>query len=161
DTIRASHLERLHAGDIGYHFVIDRDGRLWEGRSLKYQGAHVKDNNEHNIGIMTLGNFDLQSPTSAQLTTLKHTVSTLARQYNAPPTHTYTHQEITPTRSPAPTLQPRTAAMRSTGDFACPFITDPSTSPTSQPPPPPPPLLSASPAASSAPPPLAEPLPPA
>ena len=37
-------------GDIGYHLVIDRAGELWQGSSIRWQGAHVKDHNEGNIG---------------------------------------------------------------------------------------------------------------
>ena len=64
DLVRRSHIERMDAGDIGYHFIIDRAGLLWHGRELRYQGAHVKDHNSNNLGIMVLGNFDLQQPTA-------------------------------------------------------------------------------------------------
>ena len=33
---------RRRFGDIGYHFAIDRNGRVWEARSLAYAGAHVQ-----------------------------------------------------------------------------------------------------------------------
>jgi len=53
-------------GDIGYHFAIDRAGRIWQLRSLRYQGAHVKGADPHNVGIVCLGNFNVQEPTAAQ-----------------------------------------------------------------------------------------------
>lgn len=112
ETIRASHIQRLHAGDIGYHFVIDRAGRLWEGRPLTFQGAHVKNHNENNIGVMMLGNFDKQSPTTAQLMTLERTLGHLRRQYRVPLGRIYTHQELNPTACPGQNLQPRIASMR-------------------------------------------------
>lgn len=115
ETIRASHIQRMQAGDIGYHFVIDRAGRVWEGRPLIYQGAHVKNQNENNIGIMTLGNFDRQSPTSAQVMTLQHTLSYLRHQYRIPVSKVYTHQEFNPTACPGLNLQPRIASMRNNG----------------------------------------------
>ena len=42
----------LGAGDIGYHFVIDSSGAIWEGRPMKYQGAHAGNFylNQGNIG---------------------------------------------------------------------------------------------------------------
>ncbi len=45
---------------IGYHFIIDRDGEVWEGRPLRYQGAHAHgpERNRGNIGVCLLGNFD-------------------------------------------------------------------------------------------------------
>ena len=115
ETIRASHIQRMQAGDIGYHFVIDRAGRVWEGRPLLYQGAHVKNQNENNIGIMTLGNFDRQSPTTAQLMTLQHTLSYLRHQYKIPVGRVYTHQEFNPTACPGLNLQPRIVTMRNNG----------------------------------------------
>ena len=44
ETIRKSHLRRDGGrwGDIGYHFAIDPAGRVWQGRPLMWQGAHVK-----------------------------------------------------------------------------------------------------------------------
>ncbi len=115
ETIRASHIQRLQAGDIGYHFIIDRAGRLWEGRSLIYQGAHVRAQNENNIGVMMLGNFDRQAPTNAQLATLERTLAHLRRQYRVPTSRVYTHQELNPTACPGQNLQPRIASMRTNG----------------------------------------------
>lgn len=64
--ILEAHLQKNY-GDIGYHFIIDRAGRIWEGRSLAHEGAHVSGMNEHNIGVMLLGNFDEQQPASRQV----------------------------------------------------------------------------------------------
>ena len=114
DLIRKSHIQRLGAGDIGYHFIIDRAGRVWQGRDVKYQGAHVRNNNEHNVGVMVLGNFDVQTPTDAQLTSLRDTVSKLIRQYRVSNRagNVLTHREINPTDCPGTNLQPRTLAIR-------------------------------------------------
>lgn len=118
DLIRKNHLERLRAGDIGYHFVIDRSGRLWQGRDLRYQGAHVKDHNEHNIGVMVLGNFDEQRPTDQQLVTLRDTVGRLMRYYDVPLREVYTHRELNPTTCPGGSLQAQVNYLRRSGDPA-------------------------------------------
>lgn len=117
ESDRRTHVSDRGWGDIGYHFIIDRAGRVWEGRNVAYQGAHVKDNNERNLGIMLLGNFDLQEPTTAQQESLRHTISVLSRHYRIPAARVYSHQEITPTRCPGKLLQPRFAAMRRGGYF--------------------------------------------
>ena len=44
DSIRK--IQRYHQtengwADIGYHYVIDRAGRVWQGREIKWQGAHA------------------------------------------------------------------------------------------------------------------------
>ena len=115
--VQKSHVGRNFA-DIGYHFMIDRAGRIWEGRSLVYQGAHVSQNNEHNIGVMVLGNFDLQRPTNAQLQVMRAMVSELRRHYHVPIKRIYTHQELMPTRCPGTSLQPVVSSMRKGGQFA-------------------------------------------
>ncbi|MEX0775664.1 MAG: peptidoglycan recognition family protein [Phycisphaeraceae bacterium] len=112
DSIRRSHLERLGAGDIGYHFVIDRAGRLWQGRDLRYQGAHVREHNPHNLGIMCLGNFDKQRPTDAQITVLRSTLRTLMAQHKVPLKLVYTHQELNPTECPGKVLQGSMVSLR-------------------------------------------------
>ncbi len=96
----AAHLEvirQLHRGkgwgDIGYHFAVDRAGRVWEARSLVYQGAHVKDHNPGNIGVVVLGNFELQAPTEAQLVSVRSHLSALMRAYGVPVSRVHTHQE--------------------------------------------------------------------
>ncbi len=48
--------------DVGYHFVIRRNGDVELGRPLSQTGAHVKGHNKGNIGICLVGgcNADLQ-----------------------------------------------------------------------------------------------------
>ena len=41
--------------DIGYHFVIKRDGRLERGRPVEEPGAHVAGHNARTIGICLVG----------------------------------------------------------------------------------------------------------
>jgi hypothetical protein len=104
DQVRRSHLDRGWA-DIGYHYIIDPRGEVWEGRPINLQGAHVQDNNEHNLGILVLGNFDQQTPTSAQLSALDAFVANQMRSYRVPLGRVYTHQEIRPTACPGRNLQ--------------------------------------------------------
>ena len=46
--------------DIGYHFMIDKEGLIFEGRKLYYKGAHVKDNNTKIVGICLLADLHHQ-----------------------------------------------------------------------------------------------------
>ena len=101
DLIRRSHREKGW-GDIGYHFAIDREGRIWQGRQLNWQGAHVKDHNEGNVGIVTLGNFDRQSPAPAQLASLNKCVTWLMKRYRVPLSKVRTHQEWPGARTACP-----------------------------------------------------------
>lgn len=48
--------------DVGYHFVVRRNGDVQLGRPLSHTGAHVKGHNKGNIGICMVGgcNAELQ-----------------------------------------------------------------------------------------------------
>jgi hypothetical protein len=120
-SIRNGHINRRPEpfADIGYHYIIDPAGRVWAGRDLRYQGAHVERNNEHNLGIMVMGNFEEQQPTRAQLETLEAFVVDQMHQYNVPVTRVYTHREIGKSVCPGRNLQRFMAAQRSpAGTFA-------------------------------------------
>lgn len=41
--------------DIGYHYVIRRDGTVEEGRKESTIGAHVQGHNRHSVGICMVG----------------------------------------------------------------------------------------------------------
>lgn len=80
-------------GDIGYHFVIDRSGAVWEARSLRYQGAHVKDRNEGNVGVLVMGNFEVQTPTRAQMSSLQTHLYAVCAYFTVPWTRVFSHRE--------------------------------------------------------------------
>jgi N-acetyl-anhydromuramyl-L-alanine amidase AmpD len=58
--IREWHEARGFA-DIGYHYVIRRDGTVEEGRSVELQGAHVAHHNHYTIGICLNGGRPYES----------------------------------------------------------------------------------------------------
>ncbi|XVJ58760.1 MAG: N-acetylmuramoyl-L-alanine amidase [Tepidisphaera sp.] len=106
-SIRNDHVNRRPEpfADIGYHYVIDPQGRVWEGRSTKWQGAHVADRNEHNLGIMLLGDFTRQRPSTSQLNSLDSFLSQQMKRYNIPVGRVYTHRELGKSACPGPNLQ--------------------------------------------------------
>ncbi len=105
EQIRAAHVNGRGWADIGYHYIIDPGGRVWEGRGVQYQGAHVQDQNEHNLGVMCMGNFDQQSPSSAQLATLDAFLAQMMSRYAVPVSRVKTHQELDRTACPGRNLQ--------------------------------------------------------
>ena len=42
---------------IGYHFVIGKDGELYEGRPFEKKGAHVELKNTGKVGIALIGDY--------------------------------------------------------------------------------------------------------
>ena len=114
EGIRRYHSRERGWCDIGYHYVIDRAGRIWEARDVHYQGAHVGGNNENNLGIMVLGNFDEQYPSAEQIVTLKRALITFTRRYSVPVQAVHTHRELAPgrTQCPGSVLQDRMVKLR-------------------------------------------------
>lgn len=43
--------------DIGYHFLIDPQGNIFEGRPINVVGAHVLNRNSGNVGISIMGSY--------------------------------------------------------------------------------------------------------
>ncbi len=115
ESIRNSHVNSRGWADIGYHYIVDPAGRVWEGRPIDRQGAHVADNNPHNLGVMMLGNYDQQSPTNAAAKALDDFVAAMMRRYGVPVGRVYTHQEIKPTACPGTSLQRVMESARSRG----------------------------------------------
>jgi len=118
EQIRNIHTRDRHWGDIGYHYLIDRAGRVIEGRPIAYQGAHVRKQNPHNVGVMLLGNFEKQSPSRAQLVSLQNTLRQLMLTHHVSVSRVYTHRELGPTVCPGRNLQPRVASLRTSGALA-------------------------------------------
>ncbi|MBB48755.1 MAG: hypothetical protein CMJ33_09520 [Phycisphaerae bacterium] len=121
ELIRVSHLKRDGGnrwGDIGYHFVVDRSGRVWQARPVSYQGAHVKHQNEANVGVLCLGNFETQTPSRNQVRRLEALIVELRAQYRVPLSRVYTHRELDSTKCPGRHLQSAIQASRSAGRFS-------------------------------------------
>ncbi len=100
----------LNYGDIGYHFVIDPAGQIWAARDIRWQGAHAQgSNNRGNVGVCLLGNFGPglggQTPTPAQVRTLRTFTTQLCNEYQIPVGQIYTHQEMVATECPGTNLQ--------------------------------------------------------
>jgi hypothetical protein len=104
--IQYVHMHQRAFLDIGYHFVIDQKGRVYEGRSLSTHGAHVKNHNAGTLGIALMGNYELLEPLPEQLEQLKRLIQSLMLKY--PLTHLAGHQDFLPghTLCPGKNLEP-------------------------------------------------------
>jgi len=111
DAIFGGH-RRIGYADIGYHFVIDYDGRVWEGRSLAYAGAHVSGQNDGNIGILALGNFNRQKPSVPALAALGALAAALQKRYSIRPDQLYGHRELGASECPGTHLHASVINMR-------------------------------------------------
>ena len=108
-SIQKAHVEGRETGygDIGYHFVVDPYGRVFQGRDLAWQGAHAKGaNNVQNIGVCLIGNFDVERPTSAALDALERLLDDLCRQHSIARAQVLGHGDLKSTDCPGRNLEP-------------------------------------------------------
>ncbi len=105
ELIRSSHVDSRGWADIGYHLIVDPQGRIWQGRPMNLQGAHVKDHNPHNLGVLVMGNFEEQHPTPQALATLDQLLANQAAVHRVPFGSIRTHQEWASTACPGRNLQ--------------------------------------------------------
>ncbi len=80
-AIYAYHTKSLKHSDIDYNFVVDRFGRLYEGRAgginRAVLGGHTAGFNEHTFAVVALGNFDTFKPASADMAAMRDSVARL------------------------------------------------------------------------------------
>lgn len=54
--------------DVGYHFIIRRDGTVEEGRPVDTIGSHVKNHNSNSVGVCLVGGVDEKMKPEANFT---------------------------------------------------------------------------------------------
>ncbi len=74
-------------GDIGYHFLIDCAGHIFEGRAggIFGEGSHIHRHNSGLVGIALIGDFGSQQPAPAQRAALIKLVTRLCRDLQISP----------------------------------------------------------------------------
>ncbi|RNM13578.1 FG-GAP-like repeat-containing protein [Nocardioides pocheonensis] len=69
--IYAYHTQTRGWSDIGYNFLVDRFGRIWEGRyggvDRPVVGAHTLGYNEYSFAMSAIGNYEIAQPPQAVL----------------------------------------------------------------------------------------------
>lgn len=58
--------------DIGYHYVVDKEGVVHPGRSDSTVGAHCQNHNEDSLGICAIGLWDFTDKQMNALVDLIH-----------------------------------------------------------------------------------------
>lgn len=79
--IRGWHVNENGWRDIGYHYVIRRDGTLERGRDESVPGAHAVGHNIHSIGVCMVGGMPDCNYTAAQWSCLESLVRDLLSRY--------------------------------------------------------------------------------
>jgi hypothetical protein len=83
------HTKSLGWSDLGYNFLVDRFGGIWQGRAggsrLPVRGAHTLGFNSTSTGIAVIGNFEEVAPDPAVLTSLVHLAAWKLDMYDRRP----------------------------------------------------------------------------
>ncbi|MEZ4358924.1 MAG: N-acetylmuramoyl-L-alanine amidase [Kofleriaceae bacterium] len=87
-NIQAYHQDTRGWCDIGYNFLISRDGRVWEGRGASRVGSHVASQNTGNVGVAFLGTYTTTSASSTQITNVAGLIRSLSTRYGLTPSST-------------------------------------------------------------------------
>lgn len=101
--------------DIGYHFLIDPFGAIFEGRPMNAVGAHVKYRNTGNIGISFMGNHHppVSHPVTPETVNSFTTVGRYLKvTYSVDRSSFYAHRDIQDTDCPGDDLYARVEELR-------------------------------------------------
>ncbi|XP_051254205.1 peptidoglycan recognition protein 5 [Dicentrarchus labrax] len=70
-NIQRVHMTERGFDDIGYNFLVGGDGTVYEGRGWGVVGAHSKGNNHDSVGIAFMGNFNNDTPSTEEISSVK------------------------------------------------------------------------------------------
>ncbi len=100
-------------GDIGYNYLIDPLGNIYEGRAggENVIGGHARGFNGGTIGIALIGDYQQEHPTDAMMQALADLVTWLCDRYHIAPLESATLHDV---------LLPNLAAHRDTKPTTCP-----------------------------------------
>jgi len=91
--------------DIPYHFLIDREGHVYEGRPLEYVGDTATEYDPTGHALITvMGNYNTQETNQAQLAAIVDLASWLCYEYSIPPQMVRGHRDYAATSCPGTNL---------------------------------------------------------
>ena len=93
-SLQRLHLEINQWADVAYHYAIDKNGVIYEGRDIHVRGASVAGHNTGIIGVVVMGDFERDQPLDLQITVLQSLVNWLAGIYSL--SHLAAHAEFNP-----------------------------------------------------------------
>ena len=98
-AIDADHRSRGWDG-CGYHLLVAESGAVFFGRPLDRQGAHVKGENEGNLGVALIGDYTDRPPPEAALASVRRLLTWAFETWGFGPEAVYFHKELGATECP-------------------------------------------------------------
>ncbi|MGE0395091.1 MAG: N-acetylmuramoyl-L-alanine amidase [Kofleriaceae bacterium] len=120
--IQSYHMDVKGWCDIGYHYLVSRDGRIWDGRPDTKLGAHAGGANTGNLGISVMGSHDSTTITQTQLDSIAGLVKALASIHGVAINRSSIkgHREYTSTSCPGNALYGQLGAIVAAANGAAP-----------------------------------------
>lgn len=92
--------------DVPYHFLIDLDGKIYEGRDWHYMGeTNTTYDPTGHLLISILGNYNLQEPTQAQLDAIANLMAWAVKRFDVPLDSIRGHYQYAQTNCPGKNLR--------------------------------------------------------
>lgn len=92
--------------DIPYHYYIDFEGKIAQGREIKYVGDTNTNYDPTGHALVVLeGNFETEEPTKKQQKALQEIVAWLASKHNVPTAEIKGHNDFAATACPGKNLK--------------------------------------------------------
>lgn len=102
--VQTAHRNQRGWADVGYHFLVGKNGLIYEGRDWHVRGTHVETFNTGSLGICLLGNFMQEAPEVAQLNSTLALVNWASERLQL--SHIASHRNFNPrTQCPGDNLQ--------------------------------------------------------
>lgn len=99
--MQRAHMDQRGYGDIGYHYLVDPMGHVFEGRSLRWQGAHAGGaNNRYNLGVCLIGDFEHSQPSPAAMRSLETLLEQLRGTWSISRSDVVCHRDLKSTVCP-------------------------------------------------------------
>ena len=94
EVIAGYHVTDLNWPGIGYHFVVDATGQVYQTNALTTAAYHARQFNASGVGIALLGNFSQAVPPAAQLDGVAELCAWLLRGLDLPLDAVKGHREL-------------------------------------------------------------------
>lgn len=92
--------------DVPYHYLIDLDGHVYEGRDWHYMGeTNTTYDPSGHLLISILGNYNLQEPTPAQLNAIADVMAWAVKKFDVPLDSIRGHYQYAETGCPGKNLR--------------------------------------------------------
>jgi hypothetical protein len=93
--------------DVPYHFLIDLDGRVHEGRDWRFMGeTNTAYDPAGHFLISVIGNYEVQQPTSAQIEAIADLMAWAVTRFDLPLSRIGGHYDHATTSCPGEYLRP-------------------------------------------------------